>query len=245
MSAATQTFGELPEKVINAVVADASQMGCQLLASALQVCRLRVIGRTTDSRQVTAIVTRDQPDVALISVRLQDGPLAGLGALRRMREVPRTRVVMLLDDDNPGLVVEAFRSGAKGVFCRSGTAAELRKCVHRVCEGQIWANTIQLEHLVRALTQTPVVRPAKTEQSQTLSKRETEIAYLVATGLSNSEVSNKLHLSKHTVKNNLFRIFEKLGISNRTELVLHVLSQAKRPEPETKPALKRDKTGIA
>jgi DNA-binding NarL/FixJ family response regulator len=224
---AQQIFRGSPEKLMTAVVADACQMDCQLLANALHGNGVRVIGCTVDCAEVTAIVTRDQPDVAIFSQRLRDGPVGGLAALRRIRKVLRTRVIMLLDDDNPDLALEALRSGARGVFLRSGTAAELRKCVRRVCEGQIWANNSQLEHLVHALMHTPVVRTAKTEQLKALSKRETEITYLVATGLSNSEVSNKLHLSKHTVKNYLFRIFEKLGISNRTELVLQVLSQAK------------------
>ena len=59
------------------------------------------------------------------------------------------------------------------------------------------------------------------------SKREEEIAGLVATGMSNRDVADKLGLSPHTVKNFLFRIFEKLGISTRIELVLYVLSQDK------------------
>jgi DNA-binding NarL/FixJ family response regulator len=62
-----------------------------------------------------------------------------------------------------------------------------------------------------------------------LSKREEQVARLVASGLSNREISKKLGLSQHTVKNYLFRVFEKLGFSTRIELVLYILSQAKRP----------------
>jgi DNA-binding NarL/FixJ family response regulator len=222
------------EKVVTAVVADTSQMDCQLLAIALRGCNgLRVIGCATDSTEVTAAVCTDQPDVAIISIRLQDGPLAGLAALRRMRGVQRrTRIIMLLEDEDPALVVEVFRTGVRGVFFRSGAAAELRKCVDRVRKGQIWANNTQIEYLVRALTHAPATRMAKTDESRKLSKRETEIARLVAAGLSNREISNKLGLSAHTVKNYMFRVFEKLGISTRTELVLYVLSQAKPPERE-------------
>jgi DNA-binding CsgD family transcriptional regulator len=65
-----------------------------------------------------------------------------------------------------------------------------------------------------------------------LSKREEEIARLVAAGLPNRDVSDKLGLSRHTVKNNLYRIFEKLRISTRIELVLYVLSQTKPSETQ-------------
>ena len=62
-----------------------------------------------------------------------------------------------------------------------------------------------------------------------LSKREEEVARLVTSGLSNREISRKLGLSQHTVKNYLFRVFEKLGFSTRIELVLYMLSQGRRP----------------
>jgi len=65
-----------------------------------------------------------------------------------------------------------------------------------------------------------------------LSKREEEIARFVASGLSNSEVAQRLSLSRHTVKNYLFRVYEKLGISTRIELVLYVLSRYQGPESD-------------
>jgi DNA-binding CsgD family transcriptional regulator len=63
-----------------------------------------------------------------------------------------------------------------------------------------------------------------------LSKREEEIARLVATGLSNREVAQRLSLNQHTAENHLFRVYEKLGISTRIELVLYILSRYKDPE---------------
>jgi DNA-binding NarL/FixJ family response regulator len=139
---------------------------------------------------------------------------------------------MLLDDDRQELVVEAFRNGARGVFCRTGVTTELRKCIQCVYEGQIWANNVHLEHIVEALVQAPVPGLAKTAVIRALSKREEEIARLVASGLSNCDVAQKLSISPHTVKNYLFRVFEKLEISTRIELVLYMLSQCKGHEPE-------------
>jgi len=62
-----------------------------------------------------------------------------------------------------------------------------------------------------------------------LSKREQEVVHLVAEGLANHEIAEQLHLSDHTVKNHLFHIFDKLGISSRVELVLYAVSSSKRP----------------
>jgi DNA-binding NarL/FixJ family response regulator len=100
---------------------------------------------------------------------------------------------------------------------------QLRKCIQCVYTGQIWANNTKLESIVDALMGVPASMQVK---SVTLSKREEEIARLVASGLSNCEVAQELSLSRHTVKNHLFRAYEKLGTSTRIELVLYILSIA-------------------
>ena len=165
----------------------------------------------------------------MISARLQDGAFAGLLALRGLRAFPtRSRIVMVLDSDERELVVEAFLNNARGVFCRIGSSGELRKCVQSVHNGEIWINNTQIEYIVEALMQSPARAGTNGKATTVLSKREKEIARLVATGLSNRDISDKLGLSPHTVKNCLSRIFEKVGISTRIELVLYILSQ---PEP--------------
>jgi len=98
-----------------------------------------------------------------------------------------------------------------------------------VHNGQVWANAEQMNCLVDAVAQVPTVRLVNAKGANLLSKREEEVVRLVAEGLSNHAIAQQLHLSDHTVKNHLFRIFEKLGISNRVELVLYTVSQSKRP----------------
>ncbi len=219
---------------ITVVFADATRMGCQLLVDAIQRRNhFRVVGSATASGEVLSLIRKVQPDIAVISSRLQDGALAGLLVLLELRTLPtRPRVIMLLDVDQPKLVVESLLNGASGIFCRTEVAAELRKCIRCVHDGQIWANNTHLEHVVKELIRAPVPGPAKTTVIKALSKREEEIARLVASGLSNHEVAQRLSLSHHTVKNYLFRVFEKLSISTRIELVLYVLSRGKQPESE-------------
>jgi two-component system, NarL family, nitrate/nitrite response regulator NarL len=213
------------------VIADGRSMDCQLLTDAIQRnSHIRVVGCATSCAELISAVRENQPDIAVVSTRLQDGDSAGLLALQELRALqPQTRVIMLLDEDKADLVVDAFRHGARGIFCRTGESAELRKCVQVVHDGQIWANNRQLEHIVGAVMQAPAPKFSKIKL---LTKREEEVARLVAAGLSNREVSEKLGLSQHTVKNYLSRVFENLGISNRTELLLYVLSQTKPPKAE-------------
>jgi two-component system nitrate/nitrite response regulator NarL len=216
---------------LRVLLADVTRMDCQLLASAMQRhSSFEVIGCVTSATDARSAIHKTQPDIALISTRLQDGALAGLLLLRslRARQSP-CHVIMLLDENSPELIVEAFRNGARGIFCRTGSFRELRKCMERVREGQIWASNTQLECVVGALMQAPATGITRPEVGNVLSKREEEVARLVASGLSNREISRKLALSQHTVKNYLFRVFEKLGFSTRIELVLYMLSQGRRP----------------
>jgi DNA-binding NarL/FixJ family response regulator len=209
------------------LVADATKMDCQLVSDAIQRHgHFRVIGQVTSSTEAVSAVRFAQPDVAVISARLEDGATAGLWALQGLRALHgRSRTVTLLDKDERQMVVEAFLNGTRGIFCRIGSSGDLRKCIRSIHNGEIWISSAQAEYVVDALVQAPGLRLSKGSDENALSKRELEIARLVATGLSNLEVSGKLGLSRHTVKNYLFRIFEKLRISTRIELVLFILSQ--------------------
>jgi len=211
------------------VIADVSRMDCQLLVDAIERHkRFEVRACAISSTEAIEAVRKHLPDIVMLSTRLQDGSLAGLVVLQTLRalQLP-SRVVVLLDSEDPEVVVKAFREGARGIFCRTGASQELRECIQSVCNGKIWASTTQWEWIVAALAKAPVPSNNRTPLTKELSKREEEVARLVAAAMSNRELSQKLGLSEHTVKNYLSRIFEKLGISTRTELVLRVLNQAK------------------
>jgi DNA-binding NarL/FixJ family response regulator len=94
-----------------------------------------------------------------------------------------------------------------------------------VSEGQVWANSRQQRYILKALVEglPPVLSDAKGQVL--LSSREQEIVSKVAEGLKNRKIAELLQLSEHTVKNHLFRIFERLGISNRAELILYMYGQ--------------------
>jgi DNA-binding NarL/FixJ family response regulator len=213
------------------LIADTGLLDCQLLADAIQrKGHFRIVGCATSCSELLSSVQTNLPDVAVISARLQGDALSGPNLLRELHELhPGMRIVVLLDADEHKLVVNAFRIGARGVFCRTGSSKDLCKCIQSVHDGQIWANAVQMEYLVDALMQTPAQSVMQTKGTVVLRKREVQVCQLAANGLSNREISKKLGLSEHTVKNYLFQIFGKLDISTRIELVLYTLMHMKRP----------------
>ena len=132
---------------------------------------------------------------------------------------------MLLDSARRDFVVEACRIGASGVFGRCEPLKLLPKCVRTVHAGQIWANAEQIEFVFRAFAEAPVTRLVSADGAVLLSAREQQVVRFVAEGLNNREIAARLELSEHTVKNYIFHIFNKLGISSRVELVLYAVSQ--------------------
>jgi DNA-binding NarL/FixJ family response regulator len=165
-------------------------------------------------------------EVALISCNLKEGPQSGLTLLRHLSKVaPCIKAVFLLDRDDRDLVVEAFRSGAVGVCERRESCELLCKCITSVHQGQVWANSQQTRYVVQALAAGMPPRVTDVRGRILLSKREEDIVALVVDGMKNREIAQMLNLSEHTVKNHLFRIFERLGISSRAELILYLLGQ--------------------
>jgi len=216
---------------ITVFVGESSRMSCQLISEALRRSRSPrfnvLVPRGFTSNEALEDIARTRPDVAIISNTLKDGPSAGFSLLRAMQSSKlQTRAVVLLDHPERALVVDAFRSGARGVFSRAESLNELCKCISSVHQGQIWANSKEMEYILEELAASKRLRVVDARGKQILSKREEEVASLVADGLTNREVADQLHLSEFTIKNYIFKIFEKLGISTRVELVLYTLGQA-------------------
>lgn len=209
---------------IRILLADSSPMQLQLLASALR-------------RRPEFQVSSCPLDLDLVLKSLESSPvdvlvLAGNGTsedlllLRRVHisysKIPK---VLLVESPDREVVVSAFRSGARGLFCfRDAPFRSLCKCLHVVHRGQIWATAQQIDYLIDLVAQVPSLRVVNSDGNTLLTPREEQVVALVAEGLSNREIAAELALSEHTVKKYLFRIFDKLGISTRVELVLYAIN---------------------
>jgi two-component system nitrate/nitrite response regulator NarL len=213
---------------IRVVVADSSRMVSQLVEGALKRCRQKfeVHAFVGGSHETFLELERTQPHVAVISSELQDGSLTGFKVLQQLRDsASRISPIMLLNLDERDLVIDAFRTGARGVFTRARCFSALPKCICAVHRGEVWVSNDQIEFLLELVMRLRPLQVAKPASAALLTRREQEIVSLVAEGMRNEEISRKLNVTEHTIRNYLCRIFDKLGMSSRVELVLYTLSR--------------------
>lgn len=212
---------------ISVVVSDGSYMTSELLARALtRIKTLSVLKCTVNFDQAFEAIVTLRPDVAVLGLHFANGPYKALELLRRLREASaKTRCVLLTDETECDGVIDAFRAGARGIFRRSTPTHLLARCIIAVHRGQIWANSADVWQVVNALQTAMPFKGVNSRGEALLTKREQELVPLVANGLTNREISTELGVSEHTIKNHLFRIYEKLGISSRVELILYAVSE--------------------
>jgi DNA-binding NarL/FixJ family response regulator len=214
---------------INVLVADSNRMQAQLLISALRRRPdFNVAACPMDPSEILREVADRIPQVTLLSVSAPADATETITTLRRFHLAhPGIPKVLLVDSFDRELVVSAFRSGVRGIFCIADSNVRLLcKCLQRVAAGQIWANTEQLNYIVEMFSEVPSLRVVNSSGSSLLTPREEQVVALVAEGLGNRQIAIELNLSEHTIKKYLFHVFEKLGISTRVELVLYAMNNS-------------------
>jgi DNA-binding NarL/FixJ family response regulator len=207
---------------IRVLAADSTSMTTQMMVEALgRDTQFQMIESPSKAPAILLVVKREKPHIAVISAQLEEAKSGRFELVREIRvQSPGTRVIVLLNCSEPKMVTEAFRAGAQGVFCRTEPLRLLAKCIQCVANGQVWASSSELRFVLDALAQ-PQFPSRLNLNSGLLSARETDVVHCVAEGLTNREIAQRLNLTEHTVKNYLFRIFDKLGVSSRVEVVLY------------------------
>ena len=227
---------------ITVLVADSNRMQVQLLGSALRRHpEFRVTTCAMDTVAILQAVASKAPRVALLSLSPPASVSDTVMTLRRFHlshpDIPK---VLLVDSCDRDLVVSAFRCGARGILTITDSNLRLLcKCLLRVAAGQIWASTEQLNFLFDLISQVPSLRVVNAGGRPLLTPREEQVVALVAEGLGNRQIARELNLSEHTIKKYLFRIFEKLGISTRVELVLYAVNNGTPRPAEWLPGARR------
>ena len=178
---------------------------------------MEMVGQAADGEEAVAMVTRVRPDIALIDIRMPR--LDGLEAARRiLASGTRTRVVILTTFDIDEYVFRALEAGASGFLLKDVTPEQLLASVRLVAAGDELLAPSITRRLIRKYAHG---RPGHGDQRLgTLSEREVEVVGLIATGMTNAEVAERLHLSPATVKTHVARILSKLELRDRVQLVV-------------------------
>ena len=181
---------------------------------------ITVVGSADDGAEAVELVRRARPDVVLMDIRMPR--MNGLEATRQVLAMPgleHPRVVILTTFDADEYVFSALRAGASGFLLKDATAEDLVAAVRIVAAGE----ALLAPSVTRRLIADYAARPAPREPSAALSpltERELGVMRLVATGRSNAEIADELVLSEQTVKTHVSRILGKLGLRDRTQIVV-------------------------
>ena len=179
---------------------------------------VEVVGTAADGEEVLALAAQLRPDVILMDLRMPR--MDGVEATRRLRERdPAVKVVVLTTYADDRSVIDALRAGALGYLTKDAGAAEIQQALHRVAGGQAALDPAVQRHLVEAIADGTPYSPAPATLPDGLTPREAEVLTLIAAGLSNAEIAERLVVSEATVKSHVNHMLPKIGARDRAQAV--------------------------
>jgi DNA-binding NarL/FixJ family response regulator len=191
---------------------------------------LEVIGDASNGREAVELCRHLSPDLVLMDVRMPK--MDGLEATRTIKaEQPNVRVLVVTTYENPDYLLEALKAGAAGYVLKDAPKEQLLNSVRRVLEGEFPLNQELAAELIQRLareagesTQSPPVQDRRVAAPvEDLTPRELEVLGLLAQGKTNPAIAEDLVISRATVKVHVERIIRKLGVSDRTQAVVHAI----------------------
>lgn len=215
-------IGRRSKPAFSALIVDRDSMSAGLLADALGRDLKCDAVAIRPANLLQALGVR-HVDLVIISADLNSRPGAGFDLCRAVAcahsEIP---TVILVDQPSQKAVISAFRSGARGLFCRREPMSDFINCVEHVRKGCIWAGREESSFLLNAFMSMPAAIELTEDNASILTTRESQVVRHAATGKTNKVIASEMGLSEHTVKNYLFKAFEKLGVSSRVELLFYL-----------------------
>jgi DNA-binding NarL/FixJ family response regulator len=215
---------EEPPSTIDIVISDAYPIFREGLRKLLEAePGLRIVGEAADGEETVRVVGKLRPKILLLDLSMPK--VTGVETLRELGKLGiQTRTIIVTAAIEKEHLVELLQLGAHGIIFRHSALPLLLKCIRCVSDGQYWVGRESVSDLVEALRRT--VRDSRTSTASGdfgISNREMQVITHVVAGYTNKDLGRKLGISEQTVKHHLTNIFDKLGVSNRLELVLFAI----------------------
>jgi two-component system response regulator DevR len=176
---------------------------------------VRVVGEAATAAEALARIPAVQPDVAILDARLPDG--SGIDVCRDIRSaLPDVRCLILTSYDDNDAVLAAIMAGASGYLLKEVRGAAIVQAVRDVAAGKSLLDPAVTERLFARLRNTPT-----DSRYESLTDREREVLDLIAAGLTNREIAERLFLAEKTVKNYVSGLLAKLGMRSRTQAAVY------------------------
>ena len=178
-----------------------------------------IVGECSDGSQVPEAVTRLQPDVVLMDIRMKD--VDGAEATRRLRATevaPPVLVLTTFDDDE--VVAAALSAGAAGFILKDAPGEDLIRATREVASGDGWLDPSITARVVGRYRNSVLPRAEASQRLSALTERERDVLELVARGSTNLEIAAALHISEATVKSHIGHIFTKLDLRDRPAAIV-------------------------
>jgi DNA-binding NarL/FixJ family response regulator len=193
---------------------------------------LEVVGEASNGREAVELCRRLMPDIVLMDVRMPK--MDGLEATRAIkRQQPRVAVLMVTTYEDPDYLLRAIKAGAAGYLLKNASSQQLANAIRRVLDGEAALNQELATQLIQRFSSevsepadqppAPEKRPDPTPPLENLTHRELEVLQLLSQGKSNPQIAQELFISAGTVKVHVRNIASKMGVSDRTQAVVHAI----------------------
>jgi DNA-binding NarL/FixJ family response regulator len=210
------------ERPVRVVLADDQRLVRESLSTLLGLLDgIELVGNAADGREALELVETRRPDVVLMDLRMPR--LDGIETIRRLREThPDVRVIALTTFADDESVLGALRAGARGYLTKDSGGDQIRDAILAVASGEAALDPAVQHHVVAALASDA---PAEEERASApelpagLTPREAEVLALIAEGLTNAEIAQRLVVSPTTVKSHVNHLFTKAGLRDRAQAV--------------------------
>ena len=208
---------------VRVLLADDQRLVRESLATMLRLLPgIELVGTASDGEEAVALAAEHSPQVVLMDLRMPR--VDGIDAIRRLREQqPDVRAIALTTFADDESVIGALRAGARGYLTKDAGAEDIRSAIFAVAAGEATLDPAVQHHVVAALAGDEAGEPAGRggDLPDGLTPREAEILGLIAEGLTNAEIAERLVVSPTTVKSHINHLFAKAGLRDRVQAVTY------------------------